>query len=81
MPKPISHIRYYSGGEKCPCCSTERDRGGVLVLKVSKYKNKNGNPIFHLRCPVCKYSVNKNQTSENHVKPAEKHKTLSTMGL
>lgn len=55
----------HKDGDRCPCCSSERDTGGRLRLEVTRKANSRGHLRFWLKCPKCKYAVNSNSTQEN----------------
>ena len=54
----------YNKDSKCPCCSSEVDKGGRLELK--KIKN------FFLKCSVCKYVIRTKKVVEKQEKWLER---------
>jgi hypothetical protein len=74
-----SNIPTHKDGDKCPACSGERDKGGRLELKVSKFKTKNGHMQFWLKCSNCKYTLGSKFTYENSFQPEAKRELLQTL--
>ena|SRR3972149_1547755 len=66
------NIPSHRNGDKCPACSGEKDKGGRLTLRVSKFKTHNGFVQFWLTCSNCLYSINSYRTQENSLKPQER---------
>lgn len=44
----LNGTRYYEDS-RCPCCSSEKDKGGRLKLKKRTR--------YFLKCDLCKYSI------------------------
>lgn len=60
-------IPEHKADEKCFACSPERDKGGRLVLKRSKFTAN----TFYLACsraPDCKNTVSSKYVTENNYK-------------
>jgi len=60
----------YNKDSKCPCCSSEVDKGGRLELK--KIKN------FFLKCSVCKYVIRTKKVVEKQEKWLERRAKSKT---
>ena len=61
----------YHEGSKCPCCSSERDKGGRLEYK------KRTRPF--LKCTLCRYSILSKETRAKADRYLEKlWKTVAT---
>lgn len=52
----LNGTKYYEGS-KCPCCSSERDKGGRLELKKRTR--------YFLKCALCDYTILSNATRNN----------------
>lgn len=68
------NIPSHKEGDKCPACSADKDKGGRLILRVSKFKTSNGFIQFWLACSNCKYSVSSRKTALNGMSPGKREK-------
>jgi len=51
-------IGSYREGQKCPACSSERDKGGRLHKAIRSVTS------YYLKCQVCRYSVTETKVSD-----------------
>ncbi len=70
----------HKDGDKCPCCSSEKDTGGRLLLKLSRSINSRGNISFYLFCDKCKYKVTRTNTYENCIPPQNRSLFMIAVG-
>ena len=58
----------YTVGSKCPSCSSERDAGGRMEMKKSRWN--------YLKCDKCRYTI-KTDFSRDRAEKREFHRSIA----